>query len=124
MGLFQFGGQDRFACIVDVPIKGSAMGENLCLAHKTMTYWVGFPAYLRDDGYVLKPRSSQGMYYPLTTAQIATHQAAGELPAPLPKYEITLSDYAGSYCLWWIIALAVIVTVVRNKTKRRRAADA
>lgn len=120
MGL-RFGKSEEVRCIVDVPIKGQH-DEALCLAHKTTTYWVAAGAYLRDDGYVLRPSAESKSYYPLTAEQISAHQADGSLPAPLPAYTIGAAEVAWGYSLWIVILVTTAwsLVVVRIKARRRR----
>src|SRR4051812_13739050 len=102
MGKMFFGKDETLVCLRDVDFKASD-GAQLCLGHKfTKTFFVA-GLYLKDDGYVLKVRSSD-TYYPLDDAKVRALQAEGAIPTPLPAYSIPLIEYAFGYSLWLIIA--------------------
>jgi hypothetical protein len=120
---YMFGKEEKLHCIVDVPLKG-AKDEALCVAYKTTLYAVFAPAYFRDDGYVLAVKGGGDGYYPMPEgAELATLQASGTLPSPLPPYQIPALDYAFGYLLWGALAVGVGLTYVGERFKARRHAS-
>ena len=115
MAKLRFGKHEEVRCIVDVDARGPK-GESLCLAFKTTSYWVGGGVYLADDGYVLKPRGQDGVYYPMPTGG----PPSTGLPSPLPSYSVPVIDYVGGYSLWFAIVFGVAWTVAASKLKARR----
>ncbi|MBX3188253.1 MAG: hypothetical protein KF819_14630 [Labilithrix sp.] len=118
---FRVGKQEVVRCIVDVPLEGEH-GEALCVAYKTTTFWVGAGAYLRDDGYVARPRAESTKYYPLTADQIALYQSEETLPTPLPAYRLPTADYVWGYSLWWLLAVSVAWALIGRAIRERRRA--
>ena len=120
---YMFGKEEKLHCIADVQLKG-AKDEALCVAYKTTLYAVFAPAYFRDDGYVLAIKGSQFEYYPLPEgAELASLQASGALPHPLPPYQIPPLDYAFGYLLWLGLAAGLGFTYLGNQFKARRHAS-
>lgn len=115
MAKLRFGKHEEIRCIVDIDARGPK-GETLCLAFKTSSYWVGGGVYLADDGYVLKPRGQESVYYPMPTGGAPMEG----LPSPLPAYSIPWVDYFGGYSLWLAIAVTVAWGVGASKLKARR----
>lgn len=113
MARLRFGKHEEIRCIVDVTARGPH-GEELCLAFKTSSYWVGGGVYLADDGYVLLPRGQSSTYYPMPSGHVEG------LPSPLPAYSVPFIDYAGGYSLWFAIAFGVVWTVAAGKLKAKR----
>ena len=105
---FMYGQDDTINCIQDISAPGPG-GARLCLAYKYSTHSFGAPAYLTNDGYVLKI-VGQNRYIPLDKARIAALQADGTLPAPLPSYSISPLAYVWGYSLWIILLLVGVVT--------------
>jgi hypothetical protein len=117
---YMFGKEEKLHCIVDVPLKG-AKDEPLCIAYKTTMYAVFAPAYFRDDGYVLALERGGNDYYPLPEgAELATLQASGSLPNPLPPYQIPPLDYAFGYLLWIALAVGCGALYIGEQLKARR----
>lgn len=102
-----FGDVDKIHKIQDVNFKGPK-GESLYLGHRTTTKYFILGIYLTDQGYVLADRDSQTYYYSLDNKVIASLQAEGALPNPLPKYEVNVFEYLGGYSLWFGIFLATL----------------
>jgi hypothetical protein len=120
---FMFGKEEKLHCIVDVPLKGPK-DEELCVAYKTTVYAVFAPAYFHDDGYVLALKGRGKDYYPMPVgANLATIQASGSLPDPLPPYQIPKLDYVFGYLLWSALAIGIAATYVGNHLKARRHAS-
>ncbi|HXW30158.1 MAG TPA: hypothetical protein VEK55_12415, partial [Xanthobacteraceae bacterium] len=88
----RFGTQEYLRPIQDVAIKGPN-GEALYLGHKFSFYSFFLPYSLSDDGYILGVKG-RDQYIRLDPASIARFQAGGQLPSPLPKYELSAVDYA------------------------------
>jgi hypothetical protein len=122
MAKWQFGKGESLTCIVDVAMKGPG-GEPLCLAYKTTSYAALAPAYMRDDGYVLavkngaRPTSFLELPPP---RDVATLQAEGLLPAPLPSYDIAASEWAKGFMLWPLLAFGILVVWLQHIFKKRR----
>jgi hypothetical protein len=123
MGQLRFGKEEAIRCIADVALKGEH-GEELCIAYKTSTYWVGAGVYVRDDGYVARARGggSSTTYYSLTKEEIAAHQSAGLLPTPLPAYRLPVADYMLGYSLWLVLVFSIAWAVLAGWLKARRRA--
>lgn len=118
-----FGQDDTINCIQNISAPGPG-GEPLCLAYKYSTHSLGAPAYLTNDGYVLKI-VGQDRYIPLDQARIASLQADGTLPTPLPHYSISPLAYLWGYSLWIILVVVGVLTWFGSKRKKARmAADA
>src|SRR5215216_7151509 len=94
--MMSFGNRERVTCIAPVVYR-RADGEPLCVAYKTTTVNFVAPVFLRDDGYVLGRPKLAG-YYPMPRGtELASLQASGDLPSPLPSYRLSLGDYASGY---------------------------
>src|SRR6185295_19227686 len=120
---YLFGKEEKLHCIVGVPLKGPK-DEELCVAYKTTMYAVFAPAYFHDDGYVLALKGGANGYYPLPEGNgLATLQASGDLPNPLPAYQIPALDYAFGYLLWGALVVGVGFTYVGERFKARRHAS-
>lgn len=120
---YMFGKEEKLHCIADVPLKGPQQ-EPLCVAYKTTMYAVLAPAYFRDDGYVLAVKRAGNEYYPMPQgADLAALQVAGELPNPLPPYQIPTLDYVFGYILWSALAIGIGATVLGDKLKAKRHAS-
>jgi tetratricopeptide (TPR) repeat protein len=116
-----FGTQEYLRQIQDVDVK-SAKGEALYLGHKYSFHSFILPYRMTDDGYILGIRGQQS-YYPLDGTTAKSMQSRGQLPAPLPTYQLSVLDYAMGHGAW--IALAVIIGLIPlsmiSKRRRKRA---
>jgi tetratricopeptide (TPR) repeat protein len=116
-----FGTQEYLRQIQDVEVKGPK-GEALYLGHKYSFHSFILPYRMTDDGYVLGIRGQQS-YFRLDDANIKSMQARGQLPSPLPPYQLSLLDYAFGHSLW--IAVLVIIGLIPlsmlSKRRRKRA---
>jgi hypothetical protein len=118
-----FGKSEDLHFIADVPAVGPD-GSDLVLSDKTTTMWVFAPIYMSDDGYVLQPRGDSEKYYSLKPELVTALQATGELPNPLPPYQISWLDYYMGYALWTlVIPLALIYGLLSTWRARRKAAQ-
>lgn len=118
MGKLIFGRDDSIECITPIAVKG-VEGEDLCLAYKTSTLFIGAGVYLRDEGYVLG--LSNSWYYPMPeAAQLKSMQAQGLIPDPLPGYSVPLWKYGIGYSLWILIAVMVAFGMWSSARKKRR----
>lgn len=118
MGKLIFGRDDDVECITPIGVKG-AEGEDLCLAYKTSTLFVGAGVYMRDEGYVLG--ISNSWYYPLPeAAQLKSFQAQGLIPNPLPEYSVPLWKYGIGYSLWILIGVIVAFGMWSSARKKKR----
>ena len=115
MARLRFGKHEEIRCIVDIAAHGPH-GEELCLAFKTSSYWVGGGVYLADDGYVLQPRGQSSTYYAMPKGGAPVEG----VPTPLPAYSVPFIDYLGGYSLWLGIVVAIAWTVAAGKLKAKR----
>lgn len=115
MGTLRFGKHEEVRCIVKIEGRGP-QGEQLCLAFKTSSYWLGAGVFLTDDGYVLKALGPEDVYYRMGTGGIAVDG----LPSPLPAYSVPWDDYFGGYSLWLVIAFTAAWSAGARKLKARR----
>lgn len=125
MGKLLFGNEETISCITHVEVKGPK-GESLCLAHKTTKVFFGAGVRLVDDGYTLGVEAGNSdklqNYFPIDGAEMKRLQAEGLVPSPLPSYTIPWYEYAFGYSLWLVVVFAVIMSVLANVLKKRRAA--
>ena len=116
-----FGTQEYLHNIQDIEAKGPK-GEALYLGHKYSFHSFILPYRMTDDGYILGIRGEQS-YFRLDDANIKSMQARGQLPSPLPPYQLSVLDYAMGHGAW--IALAVIIGLIPlsmlAKRRRKRA---
>jgi tetratricopeptide (TPR) repeat protein len=116
-----FGTQEYLRQIQDVEVKGPK-GEALYLGYKYSFHSFILPYRMTDDGYVLGIRGEQS-YFRLDEGNIKSMQARGQLPTPLPPYQLSAIDYAMGHGAW--IALAVIIGLIPlsmiSKRRRKRA---
>src|SRR5262249_24951221 len=102
-------------------VRGSK-GEPLYLGYKYSFHSFILPYRVTDDGYILGVRGEQ-RYYRLTDANIKSMQANGQLPSPLPPYQISTIDYVMGHAAW--IALVVVIGLIPlsmlTKKRRKRA---
>lgn len=124
MGKLLFGKDETTTCIVDIAAVGRDH-EPLCLAYKTTKTFIAAGVWMKDDGYVLRPRAEsvsghgKGLYYPLSSHDITLMQQDGDLPTPLPAYSIPATEWAAATSLYWIVALVVLFSAVVGRFKRR-----
>jgi hypothetical protein len=119
---WQFGRGESLTCVADVALKGPA-DEGLCLAYKTTTHAFLAPAYMTDDGLVLAVKAGPNptRFFEVPRAEeLATLQADGLLPKPLPTYDIPASEWARGFMLWPLLALGVGVVWLQQFLKKRR----
>jgi hypothetical protein len=119
---YQFGEEDKITKIVDLNIRGPA-GETLYLGYKVRITSVFLPVYMTDDGYVIGISDDNTRYFSLTADKIAALQRQGQLPDPLPPYEIGWAQWLFGYFLWvCLLAFALIaacVGIVKLVSRRR-----
>jgi len=115
----QFGDQDSLIKIQDVDIT-SPNGDELYLAYHLSTKFFIAGVNLTDKGYVLvlKADSEDSQYYALTSEQIKEFQAEGDLPNPMPTYEISMLNYAVGYSLWIIILVLGAFSGIKKLFKK------
>jgi hypothetical protein len=97
----RFGTDERIIKIQDIAATGPN-GEHLFLGHKISTFNIFAPAYMTDDGYVIGVVGTD-RYIPLDADKISGLQRSGQLPMPLPTYEITWVDWLFGYMLWALL---------------------
>ena len=116
-----FGTRESLNEIVPLKSKGPK-GEALFLGYKTSRYSFFLPYRLIDDGYIVGVKGLNS-YFTLDPAKIKSLQATGELPTPLPTYEIDPIEYAFGHSLWTLPALfGVIFWFTRRGEKTRQTA--
>ncbi len=120
MGTLLFGRADTITCIQPSKV-GGPNGEQLCLAYKTSKLFVGAGVYLKDEGYVLAERTDAKSFYPLSKEDIARWQGTGQLPTPLPSYDIPWYQYAFGYSLWLVLLLCIGLWRLDVRSKKRLA---
>jgi tetratricopeptide (TPR) repeat protein len=94
-------------------------GEALFLGYKTSRSSFFLPYRLVDDGYVVGIKGSNS-YFKLDPAKIKSLQATGELPTPLPAYEIDPVEYAFGHSLWALPALFGVIFWFMNRAEKTR----
>jgi hypothetical protein len=126
MQIAGMGMSDEVRCLQDVPHKSPA-GDDLCLGYRLEFYWLGLPAHVSDQGYVLVVKGTErdSGYYALGPALIERGQHEGWLPSPLPAYSLGVGTQLFGHSLW----LALIVTALlgwrlRVRKRHQRVADA
>lgn len=116
-----FGTKDNLRKIQDVGVTGPS-GERLYLGHKFSHHAFVLPYYFTDDGYILGV-VGQDRYFKLDAPLITAMQDRGQLPNPLPPYEIGAIDYAMGYLLWIVLAaIPALIYAGTLKDRRKKAA--
>ncbi|KYN24636.1 hypothetical protein AUQ44_01680 [Vibrio cidicii] len=119
-GKMMFGDDDMLHKLQDVSFKGPN-GEDLYLAYRTTTKFFILGVNITEQGYVLALKNSEEKsYYPLNDVQIQGLQSVGDLPRILPKYELTIFDYAFGYSLWIFILLSVLYSLIKRQFRKRK----
>ena len=78
--------------------------------------------YLQEEGYVLgiKGDNIGRSYYRMPADQkLKDLQLRGLLSDPLPKYSLSVVDYASGYSLWWITPVALGVLYLMRRRRNR-----
>ena len=115
-----FGTSETVNKIRDLQSKGPN-GEALFLGYKLSRYSFLAPLYMTDDGYVIGIAGTD-RFLPLDAASIADFQKSGDLPNPLPTYDIPLFEYVFGYLLWVILPFIGLWYYLEGIWKRRKAA--
>jgi len=123
MGRIRVGMIENVGKIEDVDLVGND-GEDLFLGYKTSSFFLGAGVFLKDDGYVLGVEGGDGYYELGDDAELASLQASGLLPAPLPEYSIPLAEYAFGFSLWIVLAGIVGFGAVKRLFSRADAGEA
>ncbi len=98
----------------------AADGSNFNLGRKLTFRAFLLPYVIEDGGYVLVQASDPKKYSPLPTGhKLATLQANGYLPNPLPPLKLKFADYLVGYALWWLLLAVIVVhqTIVRRAAR-------
>ena len=114
----QFGTQDYLEKLQEVDVQGPN-GEKLYLAHKYSFVSFIAPYRLIDGGYVLAVEGEK-RYVQLEEGLIEALQARGQLPIPLPPYEIGPADYAMGHALWIMVAVMMSFVIIGMFRRKRR----
>ncbi|PXX31210.1 tetratricopeptide repeat protein [Arenibacter sp. ARW7G5Y1] len=99
-----FGKMESIKEIQELDVSGPK-GEDLYLAYRTSSSFFIAGLYFKDHGYVLGIRGQYNSYYPLDARRIAQLQEAGQLPDPMPEYDIPWKEYLFGYSGWLILPL-------------------
>ncbi len=91
-------------------------GVNYNLGRKLTLKAFLLPYAIVDGGYVLVAADDPKKYSPLPGGQrLATLQANGFLPNPLPPLKLKLSDYLVGYALWWLLFAVFVLPRIASK---------
>ena len=113
-----FGTQEYLQPIQDVAITGQN-GEALYLGYKYSFHCFIAPYSVSDDGYILGVKRESKRYYRLDAARIATYQARGLLPKPLPPYRLSWVDQAFGHLAWGLPFLIGGLYLLGERKKKR-----
>jgi len=117
-GKMMFGDDDTLHKLQDVDFTGPR-GEKLYLAYRTTTKYFVLGVNISKQGYVLGIKDSESTgYYSLDDSQIKELQGSGDLPKPLPKYELNEFDYAFGYSLWILLLLSGFYALIKRQFKK------
>jgi tetratricopeptide (TPR) repeat protein len=113
-----FGQQDYLNKLQDIDVKG-ADGAALYLGYKHSIHSFIAPYMVSDDGYILGV-VGQNRYIKLDAAMIASMQARGQLPKPLPPYELSIWDYIFGNLAWIILGGLIIGGYLASRGEARK----
>jgi tetratricopeptide (TPR) repeat protein len=113
-----FGQQDYLNKLQDVDVKGPG-GEALYLGYKHSIHSFIAPYTVSDDGYILGV-VGQNRYIKLDAAMIASMQARGQLPKPLPSYELSIWDYVFGHLAWIILGGMIVGGYFASRGEARK----
>lgn len=98
-----FGKNEHIRYVASTTIQGPA-GERLYLARKVTMHDFLLPYSVQDEGFVLGVSGDPKKYYPFPEAsKLELLQATGQLPKPLPAWELALFDQLMGHALWLFI---------------------
>lgn len=119
-----FGSKETVRILATTNISGQN-GVNLSLGRKITLKAFILPYNIEDGDYVLVAPDDPKIYFPMPSgAKLATLQANGFLPKPLPAVKLKLSDYLAGYALWWVLLLIILLPLLVGKLRERREEDA
>jgi len=98
-------------------------GEALYLGRRLRTDVFLLPYNIADEGYVLGVKGSPADYYPLPPERIRELQQNGMLPAPLPRYRMSLIDYLIGNALWipfLVLFLYLLLRTIQSIRARKQ----
>ena len=116
-----FGGETIVRRLVDVRLQ-NGNGEPLYLGYKLTYHWLGLPFAVSTDGYVLAVRGKD-VLYEIDKQRLEEWQQQGHVPAPLPEFELSISDYVLGYLAWLVLAALALVYGARGIVRRRGVAS-
>jgi hypothetical protein len=103
-----FGMGEELRPIAKTGLKDSA-GNSLELAAKRTMWCFLLPYSIVDDGLVLKPKGESSSYYKLPPMEeVARMQAAGLLPRPLPKPELSTLDLVVGHSFFVLLVVLAL----------------
>ncbi len=98
MARYSFGKSEELKCLDGIEkfnIDTQEGNTEVCFAAKIVTQNVIAPINIKVDSYVLATENKT--YYDLSKDDISYFQMTGELPDPLPKYELSSSELFWGY---------------------------
>lgn len=117
----RFGADESLHKLSDVDFAGPNR-EKLYLGYKTTTHFFLLPYSISDDGYVIGVEGKR-QYRKLEADELAYRQGNGQLPKPLPAYQLSAMDYAMGHLLWLMLpVVGIVIWFGVRKEKRQKAA--
>lgn len=117
-GLFTFGNSEQLNYIMPTNILDE--GRPLSLGYKTTRLNVLFPVWVTANGYVLFSGINAQQYYPLSAADIASYQASGLLPRPMPSLGLSLLDIIWGFSGWITLPLALGLAILSALSRHQQ----
>jgi hypothetical protein len=106
-----FGSKETIRVIMVTSIKGEN-GVPINLGRRLVLKAFLLPYNIEDGGFVLVAADDPKKFLPMPTgARLATLQANGFLPKPLPPFRLKMSDYIAGYVLWWVLLAVILLPV-------------
>ncbi len=103
----------RIVAVTGIPAEN---GVNYNLGRKLTLKAFLLPYAVEDGGYVLVAADDPKKFFPMPAGpKLATLQANGFLPNPLPPVKLKLSDYLVGYLLWWLLFVVFVLPPLVRK---------
>lgn len=120
----KFGHTERIRFVAATPLTDKD-GTPLFLARKIVEKSFLLPYSIEDQGYVLGISGQSRRYHPLPEGDtLAALQRSGQLPTPLPPFELDTLDRLIGHALWLALAGLIVYGAVHRAVRRRRPAAA
>ncbi len=121
---YRFGLSESLNHIQDLDRLKGPSGEALYLGYKTSTQNFLLPYWMTDDGYIVGVKG-QDRFYRIEPDRLKELQDRGQLPSPLPPYEISGLDWFFGHLAWAILGgLALWGGWSAYSSSRNRKAEA